>query len=437
MRMREDGDHRAMLEAGKAWVRIKRSGQRVFADWTMVIGPALVRARHEAMAISGANAPRGRGYNEAFSALLQAYRLDDIEQVSRKDLFAIMEYLTAVNRWRDKQRAPTRFNHPTTIWRAFKGSDEYKAEQMARGEYKPPPDKLAPRAKPTLLEEAVALKEHVRDLEGQLQERTEERDSARDELARQRPEIAAVKQPAPDAPPTDDINAIIRQTLAGVHSFIRDRLGSDTPPQQTDVDNAHAIELMMDRLHEAMSEYPVETTVVDRAFWDIEEVFDFEDDPDKRAAHLQRIERLLEAARAAIAPLAEETLEQRPAAKPETGSPLTAYVVERGIPFPADKRGKRKTKTEAKTAAAADARKPSDPWIEQGRNWCLIRGEADRAIVHEVFQKQGRWQIRFKAATARRWTSVGYAYPTVEKAKEAAAGFAAGMKSILGADNDG
>jgi hypothetical protein len=227
-----------------------------------------------------------------------------------------------------------------------------------------------------------------------------------------------------------DINAIIRQTLAGVHSFIRDRLRSDTP-LQANVDNAHAIELMMDSLHEAMAEYPVETTTVDRAFWDIEEVFDFEDDPDKRAAHLQRIERLLEDARAAIAPPAEETLEQRPETKPETGSPLTEFVVEKGIPLPADKRGKRK----AKIAAADDAREPSNPWIKQDRSWCLIHGEEDRATVHEVFQEQGRWQIRFKAATARRWKSVGYAYPTVEKAKEAAEGFAAEADHDAG--NDG
>jgi hypothetical protein len=434
MRMREDGDHRAMLEAGKAWLRIKKSGQRNFADWTMVIGPALVRARHEAMAISGANAPKGRGYNESFSALLQAYRLDDIEQVARKDIFAVMTYLTAVNRWRDKQRMPERLNHPTTIWRAFKGSDDYKAEQIARGEYVPPPDKLAPREKPTLLEEAVALKEHVRDLEGQLQERTEERDNARDELARQRPGIAAVEKPAPDAPPTDNIEAIMHQALAGVRNFIEARSENrDGPPHQAQINDAHAIALMMDRLHETMRDYEhlVETTTVDRAFWDIEEVFDFEDDPNKRAAHLQRIERLLEDARAAIAPPAEETLEQRPEAKPETGSPLTEFVVEKGIPLPSDKRGKRK----AKIAAADDAHEPSNPWIKQDRSWCLIHGEADRAIVHEVFQEQGRWQIRFKAATARRWKSVGYAYPTVEKAKEAAEGFAAEADHDAG--NDG
>ena len=180
MRMRSEDDHRAMLEAGKAWLRIKKSGQRNWIDWTTVIGPPLVSARHEAMAIAGTNQPKGRGYSEAFSALLVEYRLDDIEQVARKDLFDIMEHLSAVERRRDKQRMPELLNHPTTVWRKFKGTGDFTAEQMARGEYKPKPDKVPPREKPTLLEENVTLRERVRDLEGRITEVEEERDQVRE-----------------------------------------------------------------------------------------------------------------------------------------------------------------------------------------------------------------------------------------------------------------
>jgi hypothetical protein len=212
MKMRDEGDHLAMLEAGKAWLRIKKSGQRNWADWTVTIGLALVRARSEAMLIAGTNQPKGRGYNETFSVLLNEYRLDDIEQVARRDLFSIMDELTAVNRYRDKKGDPSKLDHPTTVWRQFKTSDEYKAALMARGEYTPPPTKTPPREKPTLLEEAVTLRDQVRDLTGQLEEAIQERDGARDELAQLR------QEPQTESLPIDAGAAIERLLDDMVHS---------------------------------------------------------------------------------------------------------------------------------------------------------------------------------------------------------------------------
>ena len=178
MKMRDEADHKAMLAAGAAWLRIKKHAKRNWSDWTMTIGPALMRARSEAMAIAYTNKPKGKGYSTAMSGLLTEYRLDDMDGTARNDMISIMEEIAAVENWRNKQKNPTGLNHPTTVWRAFKGSDDHKAVLMEQGKYKPKPEK-APREKPTLLEELKTLRDLVIDLKGQLAEAIEERDQAR------------------------------------------------------------------------------------------------------------------------------------------------------------------------------------------------------------------------------------------------------------------
>ena len=196
MRMRDPADHKAMLAAGAAWLRIKKSAKRNWSDWTMTIGPALMRARSEAMAVAYTNKPTGKGYNTAMSGLLTEYHLDDMDGTARKDMVAIMQNLAAVENWRNKQKNPTHLNHPTTVWRSFAKSDDYKAVQMENGDYKPKPDKVSPREKPTLLEENKTLKDLVTDLQGQLEEAQQERDAARDQLqhGQDKPEATPVEQ---------------------------------------------------------------------------------------------------------------------------------------------------------------------------------------------------------------------------------------------------
>jgi hypothetical protein len=60
--MQDEGGHRAMVEAGKTWSQIKDDRVRHCSDWTMIIGPALMKARAEAMAIAGTNQAMGRGW---------------------------------------------------------------------------------------------------------------------------------------------------------------------------------------------------------------------------------------------------------------------------------------------------------------------------------------------------------------------------------------
>jgi hypothetical protein len=207
MQMRSNEDHAAMLEAAKAWSRIKRATQRLWADWTTKVGPALVLARTEAMAIAGTNQPQGKNYSAAMSALLQTYALDDMEKSIRKDLMDIMENLVAFNDWRDKQPIPTALNHPTTVWRKFQSSGAYKAILMERGDYRPPNLAQSRRSRePNLLEEVAAKDELIEDLKGQLQEAIEERDSLRVQLETMRKELVRQRAEMPDLPDFLDRN---------------------------------------------------------------------------------------------------------------------------------------------------------------------------------------------------------------------------------------
>jgi hypothetical protein len=130
---------------------------------------------------------------------------------------------------------PESLNHPTTVWRKYKGGDEHKAEQMARGEYEPPPAKTPPREKPTMAEELAALQERVRDLEGQLQERTEERDQARDELERLRAEYG-IAPPAPQ--PADDID-LATMTDEQMRARYGALMGSEAAEDDAETESGH------------------------------------------------------------------------------------------------------------------------------------------------------------------------------------------------------
>jgi hypothetical protein len=133
VRMRDEKDHDAMLGAAEAWREIKATSRQLWAKWTTVIGPALAKARAEAMYTAGANQPKGRGYNGAMSALLIVYGLDGIEQVTRADLLMITEHLDLVESWRSRQKQPESLNHPSTVWRQFEKSNDWKDAQVALG----------------------------------------------------------------------------------------------------------------------------------------------------------------------------------------------------------------------------------------------------------------------------------------------------------------
>jgi hypothetical protein len=189
----EESVDRALKDAAKAWARIQKRGNQNYTDWMTVVGPAFMAASNLAMRKAGTNQRKGRGYNEAFSKLLWKHGLHDdqdsgIDRTSRAALFNIMENAKEVDEWRAKEPGAYNLNSPDRIWQGFQKSDAYRAIQIARGELPlgeedgtPRPQRAPVREKPTLLEENVALRDRVRDLEGRIEDAEQERDQARED----------------------------------------------------------------------------------------------------------------------------------------------------------------------------------------------------------------------------------------------------------------
>jgi hypothetical protein len=131
--MRDEAGHQAMLRCGKAWKRVKSHQTKLWSDWTMEIGPALMKARAEAMHLAGTNQPMGRGYNTAMSDLLKEYEVDDMSETARAHILKIMANLAAVEEWRANQKDPGDLNHPSRVWQKYQRSaaqaDERKQQE--------------------------------------------------------------------------------------------------------------------------------------------------------------------------------------------------------------------------------------------------------------------------------------------------------------------
>ena len=172
MRMRDEDGHHAMLEAGKAWRRIKLGQKRLWSDWTMVIGPGLLKARSEAMALAGTNQPMGRGYNTAMAGLLKEYGLGDMGETARAHMLKIMERYAEVEEWRARQKDPGDLNHPSRVWAKFQAAsrrvDERHQEKAGTPSLaKQTADELAAAIEDNAAkdQEIAALKAHVAELE--------------------------------------------------------------------------------------------------------------------------------------------------------------------------------------------------------------------------------------------------------------------------------
>jgi hypothetical protein len=65
-------------------------------------GQALGIGRSWAMRVTGANAPKGRGHNEAFSRWLAANDFADIDKGTRSRLADITGHLPEIETWRQQ-----------------------------------------------------------------------------------------------------------------------------------------------------------------------------------------------------------------------------------------------------------------------------------------------------------------------------------------------
>jgi hypothetical protein len=166
MRMRDDDGHRAMLEAGKAWTRVKTSQARLWSDWTMIIGPGLMKARAEAMATCNTptSRPIGRGYNTAMASLLEEYDLNDMSETARAHILKIMENLAAVEEWRAKQDDPDDLNHPSRVWLKYQRSSTQADERTQKER-----ERRRAERRESASQELEAAQERIRELEAELE----------------------------------------------------------------------------------------------------------------------------------------------------------------------------------------------------------------------------------------------------------------------------
>jgi hypothetical protein len=115
----------AVAHGREAWQRIKSDG--TWEDWVLV-GQALEIGRAEAMRRSGSNQPRGRGYNEAFSAWLSKNSFAKIDKGTRSRLADCMEHRAEIEQFRANLELGERLrlNHPNSVWRHWQASHKIK-----------------------------------------------------------------------------------------------------------------------------------------------------------------------------------------------------------------------------------------------------------------------------------------------------------------------
>jgi hypothetical protein len=164
MRMRDDDGHHAGLRADKAWGRVKKGQQRMWSDWTMEIGPFLMKARAEAMSVAETNRPIGRGYNTAMAGLLEEYNLADMSETARAHTLKIMGDLAAVEEWRAKQNDPGDLNHPSRVWLKYQRSSA-QADDRTQKER----ERRKAERRESAAHELEAALERIRELEAEIE----------------------------------------------------------------------------------------------------------------------------------------------------------------------------------------------------------------------------------------------------------------------------
>lgn len=149
--MSEDDRENVIQQGIAAWNQLKKSWEH----WRMV-GKALLVGREWAMHHAGTNKPEGKGYNLAFGAWLEKYKLNDIDQGDRKRLFEVMDKLAEIEEWRAglTEGERRKLNHPSTVLRRWKKATQLPSEEKPK---------------------KATLSDSVRDLDTRVYDLTEEK----------------------------------------------------------------------------------------------------------------------------------------------------------------------------------------------------------------------------------------------------------------------
>jgi hypothetical protein len=120
------------IERGRqAWKRIRSDS--TYGDW-MQVGEALDIGRTECMRSAHTNEPRGRRYNEAFSAWLTENGFADIDKGTRSRLEECMKNRARIEAWRSRLSLTERLrlNHPNGVIRKWRAEETVPEKSAAK-----------------------------------------------------------------------------------------------------------------------------------------------------------------------------------------------------------------------------------------------------------------------------------------------------------------
>jgi hypothetical protein len=159
------------------------------------------------LAVASTNKPEGKRYAQAVSGLLKTYHLDDIDGTTRSHAIRIVQNLEAITEWRANQEESERLNHPTTVWRRFALSEEWRAK---RG-IKPKERHLSP--KPT--------KKQLEALQAEVDTTRTDNERVKDECETLRRELEAKNVAAPAAASETMMTSAYRTSLTAQIDVVR------------------------------------------------------------------------------------------------------------------------------------------------------------------------------------------------------------------------
>lgn len=135
--MSEDVDQ--ITRGRMAWQRLQSHQRTAWSDWRAV-GEALKIGKDAALKAAGVKTPFGKPYVRIFGNWLRDNGLDEIRSAHRYRLLLCVENIAEIEAWRAglPERQRDRYNHPDSIWFAFRRDVHGIAPRAVTRPYRPP-----------------------------------------------------------------------------------------------------------------------------------------------------------------------------------------------------------------------------------------------------------------------------------------------------------